>query len=97
MALNQAGPAVIAHKNMKDEVFVAIKHMKRVDLKPVYHIPDSRSDQLVNIKEMFLKGNQIVIVYEQMNVSLRHIMTVNEDSLQSFEIAVICKEVSTCT
>jgi len=96
MALDQAGPAVIAHKNMKDGVFVAIKRVKRVDLKPVYHIPDSRSNQLVNIKEMFLKGDQIVIVYEQMDVSLRHIMAVNEGSLQGFEIAVICKEVSTC-
>jgi len=96
MTLNQAEPAVIARKNMKDEVFVAIKRMKRVDLKPVYHIPDLRSDQLVNIKEMFLKGDQIVIVYEQMNVSLRHIMAVNEGSLQGFEIAAICKEISTC-
>ncbi len=96
MTLNQAEPAVIARKNMKDEVFVAIKRMKRVDLKPVYHIPDLRSDQLVNIKEMFLKGDQIVIVYEQMDVSLRHIMAVNEGSLQGFEIAAICKEISTC-
>ena len=96
MALDQAGPAVIAHENVKDEVFVAIKRVKRVDPKPVYQIPDSRSDQLVNIKEMFLEDNKIVIVYEQMDVSLRHIMAVNGGSLQAFEITAICREVSTC-
>ena len=96
MALDQAGPAVIARENVEDGVFVAIKRVKRVDPKPVYHIPDSRSDHLVNIKEMFLEDNEIVIVYEQMDVSLRHIMAVNGGPLQAFEIAAICKEVSTC-
>lgn len=96
MALDQAGPAVIARENVEDGSFVAIKRVKRVDPKPAYHIPDSKSDHLVNIKEIFLEDNDIVIVYEQMDVSLRHIMAVNGGPLQAFEIAAICKKVSTC-
>ncbi len=95
MPLDQAGPAVIARDNMKDRAFVAIKRVKRADRNPVYRLTDFTSDHLVNIKDMFLEGDdEIVIVYEQMDVSLRHIVAVIGGPLQAFEIAAICKEVS---
>ena len=97
MSLDQAGSTVIARDNMKDRAFVTIKRMKRVDRDSVYKVSNFTSDHLVNIKDMFLKGDdKIVIVYEQMNVSLRHIVAVIEDSLQVFEIATICKKISDC-
>ncbi|KAL9132040.1 MAG: hypothetical protein Q9217_000168 [Psora testacea] len=93
MPLDQAGPAVIARDNMNDRAFLAIKRVKRVNLEPVYCVPDFTSDHLVNIKDMFLEGDdEIVIVYEQMDVSLRHIIAVTGGPLQAFEIAAICKE-----
>ena len=98
MPLDQVRPAVITHDNMNNRVFVVIKHMKRANLKPLYCVSDFKSDHLVNIRDMFLKGDhEIVIVYEQMNVSLRHVMTVTRGSLQVFKIMMICREVSTCT
>ena len=97
MPLDQAGPAVIAHDNMNNRVFVAIKRMKRANPEPLYRVPDFKSDHLVNIRDMFLEGDhEIVIVYEQMDVSLRHVMAVTGGPLQAFEIAAICREVSTC-
>jgi len=90
MPLDQAGPAVIARDNMKDRAFVAIKRVKRADRDPVYRVPDFTSDHLVSIKDMFLEGDdEIVIVYEQMDVSLRHIVAVTGGPLQAFEIAAI--------
>lgn len=76
MALDQAGPAVIARDNKKGGAFVAIKRTKRTDSQPVYRVPEFKSDHLVHLKDMFLEGEEIVIVYEQMDVSLRHIMAV---------------------
>ena len=95
MPLDQAGPATIARDNLKDGTFVAIKRVKRADRSPVYRTPDFTSEHLVNILDMFLEGDEeIAIVYEQMDVSLRHIVAVAGGPLQVFEIAAICKEVS---
>ena len=97
MPLDQAGPAVIARDNKEDRPFVAIKRVKKADHGLVYRIPDFTSDHLVNIKDMFLEGeDEVVIVYEQMDVSLKHIMAVTRGPLHSFEIAAICEEVSDC-
>lgn len=97
MPLDQAGRAVIARDNMEDRAFVAIKRAKRADHDLVYRVPDLTSDHLVNIKDVFLEGDDdIVIVYEQTDVSLKHIMAVTGGPLHGFEIAAICKEVSNC-
>lgn len=93
MPLDQAGPAVIACDN-KDRSFVAIKRAKKSSIDDVFRIPDFVSDHVVNIKDMFLDKEEVVIVYEQMDVSLRHIMAVAGGPLQAFEIAAVCKEVS---
>lgn len=92
MPLDQAGPAVIARDN-KDRTFVAIKRAKKSGVEPVLRIPDFVSDHVVNIKDMFVDKEEVVIIYEQMDVSLRHIMAVAGGPLQAFEIAAVCKEV----
>ena len=97
MLLDQAGPAVIARDNKEDGPFVAIKRVKKADYNLIYRIPDFISNYLINIKDMFLEGNdEVMIVYEQMDISLKHIMAVTGGPLHSFEIAAICKEVSDC-
>lgn len=93
MPLDQAGPAVIACDN-KDRTFVAIKRAKKSGVEHELRIPDSVSDHVVNIKDMFVDKEEVVIIYERMDVSLRHIMAVAGGPLQAFEIAAICKEVS---
>ena len=65
MPLDQAGPAIIARDNMEDKVFIAIKRAKRADRDPIYRVPDFTSDHLINIKDMFLEGdNDIIIIYK---------------------------------
>ena len=82
MSLDQAGLTVITHDNMKDWAFVVIKHMKRANCNPAYWVANFTSNHLVNIKDIFWEGdNNIVIVYEQMNVFLKHIITVTEGLL----------------
>ncbi|MCJ1360236.1 MAG: hypothetical protein MMC33_010239 [Icmadophila ericetorum] len=94
MHLDQAGPAIIVQDNMDRREFVAIKRIKRIASTPVYTVPAFESNQIVNIKEMFLEGdNLITVVYEQMDVSLRHIMAVKGGPLEAFEIAAICQDI----
>lgn len=63
--LDQAGSAVIARDNNKDRPFIAIKRVKRADRDPIYRISDFTSDYLINIKDMFLEGDEeIIIIYE---------------------------------
>ena len=97
MPLDQAGPAVIAHDNMEDRTFMAVKRVKRAIRDPACRVADFTSDHLVNIKDIFWEDDDdIVIVYEQRDVSLKHIMAVTGSPLQGFEIAAICRQVSNC-
>ena len=64
MPLNQAGLAVIARDNYKYNRFIAIKRIKKLDLKPVYRISDFTSNHIVNIKDIFLNDDEVVIIYK---------------------------------
>ena len=98
MPLDQAGPAIIARENMEDRAFVANKRVRRANRDPAYRVADYTSDHLVNIRNIFWEGDDddIVIVYEQMDVFLKHIVAVTGGPLQGFEIAAICTQVSNC-
>ncbi len=62
MPLDQAGPALIARDNMEVRVFMAIKRVKRANRPSCQH------------QQMFWESHDdIVIVYEQRDVSLKHI------------------------
>lgn len=65
MPLDQASLAIIARNNIEDRAFMAIKRVKRADRDPMKRVADFTSDHLVNIKDMFLEGDDdIMIVYE---------------------------------
>ena len=82
MSLDQVRSAVIIQDNMNNRVFVAVKCMKRANSESLYYVSDLKSDYLVNIRDIFLKDNhKIVIVYEQMNISLKHVIIITEDLL----------------
>ncbi len=42
---------------------------------------------------MYQDNDDVVIIYEQMNVFLRHIIELLQDSLKVFQIAAICKKI----
>ncbi len=90
--LDQTESVVIARNN-KDRIFVAIKRVKKSRIEHVLRIPDSVSNYVVNIKDMFVDNKEIVIIYKQINILLRHIITVTDNLLQAFEIAAVYKKV----
>ncbi len=93
MTRDQAGPAIIGSDNSEECNFVAIKRVKKVDNSLVHRIPSFNSDQLVEIRDMYQDNDDVVIIYEQMNVFLRHITGLLQGPLKAFQIAAICKEV----
>ena len=94
MALDQAGPAMIGSDNKQEPSLVAIKRMKKTNKSPVNRITSFTSDHLVQIKNMFEDGDDIIIIYETMDVTLRQLTGILRDPLKAFQIAAICKEVS---
>ena len=93
MELDQAGPAVIGCDNTRAGIMVAIKRIKKTGQDDLGCMPPFINDHVVNVKDMYCKDNEITIVYEQMDVSLRQITGILSGQLQAFEIAAICKEV----
>ena len=94
MALDQAGPAMIGSDNNKEPSLVAIKRIKKADERPINRITPFTSDHLVQIRNIYEDGDDIVIVYETMDVTLRQLTGVLQGLLKAFQIAAIYKEVS---
>jgi len=94
MTIEQAGPAVIGVDDTDRRKRVAIKRVRKPE-GSVHQVPPSTCDQIVNIKDMYVENGDIVFVYEQMDVSLRHMTGILQDRpLKAFQIAAICREVS---
>ena len=92
MTLEQAGTTYIAFATTQDHSLVAIKHRPSItrNVKTIYN---TDSDNLVNLLDVFEKGEETHVVYELMDVSLRVVNGVRSGQWQAFEIAAICKEV----
>ena len=93
MILDQAGPAIIGCDNTRAGNMVAIKRVKRPEQYSGRYMQPFVSDHVVNVKDMYCEDNEITIIYEQMDVSLRQITGTLGGQLKAFEIAAICKEV----
>lgn len=94
MTLDQVEHAMIDSNNNKNSNLIAIKRIEKVDKSLVNSIASFINDHLVQIKDMYENDNDIVIIYETMNVILRQLIDILQDSLKIFQIATICKEVS---
>ncbi|MCJ1422777.1 hypothetical protein MMC29_000657 [Sticta canariensis] len=93
MTIEQAGPAVIGVDDTDGRKRVAIKRVRKPE-GSVHQVPPSTCDQIVNIKDMYVENDDVVFVYEQMDVSLRHMTGILQDRpLKAFQIAAICREV----
>lgn len=94
MTLDQAGPATVASDSTKFCALVAIKrsHVKSNDrIPPIKGFPAAN---VVNLIDIFREDEEIYMVYEQMDVSLRAANGISQGCWNSHEIAAICKEVS---
>ncbi len=85
MIRDQAGPAIIGSDNSEECNFVAIKRVKKVDNSLVHRIPSFNSDQLVEIRDMYQDNDDVVIIYEQMDVSLRHMSGLLQGPLSNLQ------------
>lgn len=94
MVLDQAGSAVMACDNTIERELVAIKRFKCIDQSLMRKILPFRSDYVVNIKETYFDDDNIVIIYEHMDISLRNVTSILQGPFKPFQIAAICKEVS---
>ena len=94
MTIEQAGSAVIGVDDTDRRKRVAIKRIRKPE-GSVYQVPPSNCDQIVNIQDMYIEDGDVVLVYEQMDVSLRHMTGILPGQrLKAFQIAAICREVS---
>jgi hypothetical protein len=95
MELEQAGSAVMGCDNSKRCNLVAIKRLKGVDKNSAYLMRLPKNDHVVNIKDMYFDKDDLVIIYESMDISLRAVTSILQGPFKPFQIAAICKEVST--
>ena len=96
MRLDQAGPATIAQEEQAHGRLLAIKRMKpgTTDIRTIKMV---HSDFVVSILDCFWDHSELVVISEQMDVSLRHINGVVPALLKASEIAAICKDVRSTT
>ena len=93
MTLDQGGHAVIGSDNNKKPGLVVIKRIKKLDKSFTNRIRPFTSEHLVQIKNMYEDDDDVVIVYETMDVTLRPLTGIRPGPLKAFQIAAICKEV----
>jgi hypothetical protein len=91
MTLDQSGDATICYD--RDYDIVAIKKIQIVDKSVVPKIHSFTSDHVVNIIQTFLEKDEITIIYEKMDISLRRMLAVLSP-VKEHHIAIFCKEVS---
>lgn len=72
---------------------MAIKTIKWNRGIEINYYEEIRHDNIVNILDIFIKDQQLYIVYEQIDVSLRLINSLPGGGWEPFEIVAICKEV----
>lgn len=93
MAFDQAGAATIGSSNTRENSLVAIKRRAA----PVNIPKDVRKrlvhENVVSLFDLFYEGDQICMIYEQMDVSLRHLTGTCEGQWDDYKIGAICKEV----
>ena len=53
-----------------------------------------RNDYVVSIIETYFDSEDMVIIYEHMDISLRNLTSILQGPFKPFHIAAICKEVS---
>lgn len=73
MAFDQAGAATIGSSNTRENFLVAIKRRTvpgTVSRNPRKHLAH---ENIVSLFDLFYDGNEVCMIYEQMDVSLRHL------------------------
>lgn len=92
MVLDQAGSANIGCDNTKERNLVAIKRFNGIRKSSMRRIQRFTSDNVVSIRETYFENDDLVVIYERMDVSLRHVTGVLQGPFKPSQIAAICKQ-----
>ena len=96
MTLNQTELIMIESElsdNVNELSLITIKQIRKADKKPVKQISPFSSDYLVKIRNMHNNSDEVIIIYETMNVTLQQLTDILQDLLKVFQITAICKKV----
>lgn len=94
MSLNQAKIATIAYDENHNLLTIKKRQSKSSDwIKELKSL--TTSDCVITLLDAFQQKKNVHLVYELMNISLRHILATSRDQLEAHEIAAICREIST--
>ena len=93
MILDQAGPANIACDTQVVRDFVAVKRLKVTNQSLKQTMRSFTCDTVVSVVNSYFKDGFLVVLYEQMDISLRQMTSILQGPLKPFQIASICKEV----
>lgn len=93
MIFDQGGAATIGSSNTRENYLVAIKKRSVPGgiSRSAWKLPNH--DNVVRILEVFCEGDEVCMIYEQMDVSLRHLTGTCDGQWDDYKIGAICKEV----
>jgi hypothetical protein len=94
MVFDQAGSANIGCDNTRERNLVAIKRFNGIRKSSMRRIQPFTSDYVVSIRETYFENDDLVVIYERMDVSLRHVTGILQGPFKPSQIAAICKQVS---
>lgn len=63
ITIKQAGPAVIGVDDTDSRKRVAIKRVRKPE-GSIYRVPPSTYNQIINIKDIYIKNNNVIFVYK---------------------------------
>ena len=73
MTIEQAGPAFMGVDDTDGRNRVATKRVRKPE-GSVHQVQPSTCDQIINIRDIYVESGDVIFIYEQMDVSLRHII-----------------------
>lgn len=94
MVLDQARSANIRCDNTRERNLVTIKRLHSVRKGSMRKIQPFTSEHVVSIRDKHFENDDLVIIYERIDVSLRHVTSILQDPFKPSQIAAICKQVS---
>lgn len=97
MVFDQAGSANVACDNTRERNLVAIKRFNGIRKSSMRKIQPFTSDYVVSIKETYFENDDMIVVYERMDVSLRHVTGIMQGPFNPYQIAAVCKQVNPAT
>ena len=94
MNLNQTESVIMKYDNIRNCNLVIIKRLKDMNKSLTCKIWLFTSNHVINIRDVYFDNDDIIIFYEEMNITLQNFISILQNFFTSFQIAAICKKIS---